>query len=105
MAHYVAEYIQSDFLYLMKLADGRIIGFAAEFEYGTTDIEEASHCGGAFPCNPEKHKLAKWFGLCDEIVKGWTPATLEEIESLNLKKCLIGWKMDMKVAAPIQPIE
>jgi hypothetical protein len=40
-----------------------------------------------------------------EDMENWTPATLEEIESLNLKKCVIGSKADMEVDTPIEPID
>ncbi len=62
MAHYVAEYVQSDELFLMKLRDGRLIGYSSEFEYATCDIAEACCCPDMLACNPERHRLAEWFG-------------------------------------------
>jgi hypothetical protein len=32
-AYTVGEYLQGDELYLMKLSDGRVIGYSEEFEY------------------------------------------------------------------------
>ncbi len=105
MAHVVAEYAQSDELFLMKLHDGRLIGYSDEFQYATCDIAEACCCDNVRNCGLEKHRLAKWFGLSMEDMENWTPATLEEIESLNLKKCVIGSKADMEVDTPIEPID
>ena len=86
---------QSDYLYLIRLNTGAIIGYAGEFEMGTYDVEEA--------CSPEKHHSAKWFRLRDDDTE-WTPATLDEIKSLKLEECLIGSKKDMKVGTPVDPI-
>jgi hypothetical protein len=96
MAATVAEYYQSDELYLMKLRDGRLIGFASEFEYGTCDIREASDLTTS--------SSAKWFGLPADLVEGWRPATLEEIIGLNIEDCLMGTKSDMDPSGAIEPI-
>lgn len=104
MAPTVAEYEQSDYLYLMTLRDGRIIGFSAEFEYGTTDILEASHCEAISSSDLNTSQVANWFGLPDDLVEGWRPATWEEITARHFEKCLIGWKKDMNPAGAIEPI-
>ena len=95
MAFDVADMRQSDYLYLIKFRSGRVAGFAGEFEAFTYDIEDA--------CSEERNHLAKWFSLPDEEWQ-WTPATLEEIKSLGLEKCVIGSKKDMKVRTPIDPV-
>jgi hypothetical protein len=104
MAPTVAEYVQSDYLYLMKLRDGRIIGFSAEFEYGTTDILEASHGNETSSSISNTPRMANWLGLSDDLVEGWRPATWEEIQARQLEKCLIGWKQDMHPAGTVQPL-
>ena len=105
MAHVVAEYAQSDELFLMRLHDGRLIGYSSEFQYATCDIAEACSCDNVQKCSPERHHRARWFGLSAGEMKDWMPATLDEIMSLNLEKCLIGSKSDMEVDTPIDPIE
>src|SRR5215472_2113147 len=95
MAYDVDNVRQSDYLYLIKLRSGRIAGYASEFETFTYDIEDA--------CSAERNHLAKWFCLPDEEWQ-WTPATLEEIKSLGLEKCLIGSKKDMKIETPMDPV-
>lgn len=95
MAYDVGDMQQSDDLYLIKLRSGRIAGYASEFDVFTYDIEDA--------CSAERNHLAKWFRLPDEEVQV-TPATLEEIKSLGLEKCLIGSKKDMKFRTPIDPM-
>ena len=86
---------QSDYLYLIKLRNGRNTGYASEFQTFTYDIEDA--------CSAERNHLAKWFRVPDEEFQV-TPATLEEIKSLGLEKCLIGSKKDMKIRTPIDPV-
>lgn len=105
MAPLVAEYVQSDYLYLMTLKDGRLIGFSAEFEYGTCDIHEATNCESISTSAPSNHSNVVWFGISEEMANGWTPATLTEIKARQLEKCLIGWKADMKVAGSVNPLE
>lgn len=95
MAWDVGTYGQSDYLYLFKLIDGRLIGYSDEFELASCDIEDA--------CSPESHHLAKWFGRTGEYT-GWRPATLDEIRALKLERYLIGSKVDMKVKTPIDLI-
>ena len=95
MAYDAGGFGQSDYLYLIKLSDGRLIGYSGEFDVCTSDIEEA--------CSPERHYFAKWFRCPDEDA-GWVPATLDEIKSLKAEKCLIGSKKDMKVQTPVEPI-
>ena len=95
MAHDVDDMKQSDYLHLVKLRNGRIAGFASEFETFTYDIEDV--------CTAVSTYLAKWFRLSDEEFQV-TPATLEEIKSLGLEKCLIGSKKDMKIQTPIDPM-
>jgi hypothetical protein len=95
MAYDVGNMQQSDDLYLIKLRSGRIAGYASEFETFTYDIEDA--------CSAERNHLAKWFRLPDEDWQ-WTPATLEEIKSLGLEKCLVGSKKDMKFRTPLDPV-
>jgi hypothetical protein len=105
MAPIVAEYIQSDYLYLMTLKDGRLIGFSAEFEYGTYDIREATDCENIRVSASSNRNTVIWFGISAEMAEGWTPATLTEIKASQLEKCLIGWKADMKVAGSVNPLE
>lgn len=105
MAHCVAEYVQSDYLYLMKLRDGRIIGYSAEFEYGTSDISGATNCGEIEACTPERHSHVKWFGVPPEMAEDWVPATLAEIKEQHLDKYLIGWKADMNPAGTVNRAE
>jgi hypothetical protein len=95
MACDAGGYGQSDYLYLIRLDDGRLLGYADEFEVVTFDIEDA--------CSRENYRRAKWSALPVDD-SGWRPATLDEIKSLGLEKCLIGSKADMKVKTPIDPI-
>ena len=104
MAHVVAEYAQSDELFLMKLRDGRLIGYSSEFQYATCDVVEACSCGDVLKCGLEKHRQVKWFGLSAREMENWRPATLEEIKDLNLERCVIGSKADMEVDTPIEPL-
>ena len=105
MAPTVAEIRQSDYLYLMKLSDGRLIGVATEFECGTVNIIGATQCGGGGSFDPAVQTDVKWFGLSADLVKGWTPATLEEIEARGLERCLIGWKSSMKPSEAVNKID
>lgn len=95
MAVTVGEYVQSDLLYLIRLGDGRLIGYSEEFEYCTCDIAEA--------CSLEQHHLAKWFGWPKNDTD-WVPATLDQIKSLKLENILIGSKADMTGNTPIEPV-
>jgi hypothetical protein len=97
MASTVAEYVQSDELILMKLSDGRIVGYSSEFQYCTSEIAETSEW--------ETRQSAKWFGVPAGEKERWVPATLDEIKALGLGKFLIGSKVDMEVDTPIVPIE
>ncbi len=92
----VAEYLQGDELYLMKLSDGRVIGYSEEFEYATLDIPEVS--------SADTRHLAKWFGLSLQEMENWHPVTLDEIKARQLEKYLIGWKASMEFEAPIEPM-
>jgi hypothetical protein len=83
-----------DELHLIKLNDGRLIGYSSEFDSCTTDIAEASVA--------ENAHLAKWFGWNEDWE--WRTATLEEIRALNLEKYLIGSKRDMKLSTAIEPL-
>lgn len=105
MAHCVAEYVQSDYLYLMTLTDGRLIGYSAEFEYGTTDVPGATNCGDVQDCVPERHKDVKWFGVPPEMAKGWVPATPADIKAHDFDRYLIGWKADMNPAGKVNPLD
>ena len=96
MAHTVAGYRQSDELFLMKLTDGRIIGYASEFNCWTSDIGEA--------CREQTHQLAKWQPMSLIETGGWIPATLDEIRALNLEKFLIGSTSELDADAPMEPI-
>ena len=104
MAHCVAEYRQSDYLYLMKLVDGRLIGASTEFEYGTAEVLEATKCEDPRTCDLDRHANVKWFGLTDELINGWLPATLTEIKGHGLRECVIGWKSSMKPSEVVQAI-
>jgi hypothetical protein len=105
MAPTVGEYVQSDYLYLMKLKDGRVIGFSAEFEYGTIDVPGATKREYVQTPVNEQHSNVKWFGLTLEIVKGWVPATLAEIQAHDFDKSIIGWKADMNPAGKVNPLD
>jgi hypothetical protein len=96
MAHTVAGYKQSDELFLMKLADGRIIGYASEFNCWTSDIGEA--------CREQTHQFAKWQPMSQIETTGWMPATLDEIRALDLENCLIGSTRALDADAPMQPV-
>lgn len=104
MAHCVAEYPQSDYLYLMKLADGKLIGASMEFEYGTTDVLEATRCEDPGSCKTQRHSHVAWFGLTVKVINGWAPATLAEINECGLQECVIGWKTSMKPSEAIQAL-
>jgi len=97
MAYSVGNYDQSDYLYLIKLNDGSLVGCSPEFECCTRDIEAA--------CSPEMYGAAKWFGLPAEVKGQWTPAALSEIRAQGLEKHLIGSKADLRGATPIEPID
>jgi hypothetical protein len=105
MAHSVAELRQSDYLYLMKLFDGRLIGASTEFEYGTVDIIGATKCGDTRSFDPAGQTDVKWFGLSGDVTNGWTPATLEEIKAHGLERCVIGWKSTMKPSEAVHAID
>src|ERR1700689_3616343 len=84
----VGEYLQGDELYLMKLSDGRVIGYSEEFEYATSDVPEAS--------SADTRHLAKWFGLSSQEMENWHPVTMDEIKALQLEKYLIGRKASIE---------
>lgn len=94
MAADVDGYEQSDYLCMIKIEGGGIIGYAAEFDSCTADI--------AVACSIESARFAKWFGW-NEGWK-WRAATLEEIKASELDRYLIGSKKDMKVSTPIEPL-
>ncbi len=94
MAANVDSYEQSDYLCLIQIEGGELIGYAAEFDTCTTNIEDA--------CVVENAHRAKWFGWDDGWK--WRPATLEEIKASNLAKYLLGSKRDMKLSTPIEPL-
>lgn len=85
---------QGDELHLIKLDDGRLIGYSSEFDVCTADIADASAI--------ETSHRAKWFGW-NETWK-WRAATWKEIEELKLNRYVIGSKKDMKINSPIEPI-
>ena len=94
MAIDVDSYGQSDYLCLIKIESGEVIGYAAEFDSCTADIEDA--------CVSENTRRSKWFAWDDEWK--WRPATLEEIKASKLDKYLIGTKKDMKLSTPIESL-
>lgn len=83
-----------DELHLIKLGDGRLIGYSSEFDVCTSDVDEA--------CSAVSAHLAKWFNWDEEWE--WRAATLEEIKALKLDRYLIGFKKDMKLSTPIEPL-
>ncbi|WP_124579297.1 hypothetical protein [Burkholderia contaminans] len=83
-----------DELHLIKLSDGRLIGYSSEFDSCTTDIADA--------CASESASCANWFGWDEEWQ--WRAATFEEIKALGLGKYVIGSKKDMKLNTPIEPL-
>lgn len=85
---------QGDELHLLKLNDGRLIGYSSEFDSCTADIADA--------CVAENTQRAKWFAWDDGWQ--WRAATLEEIKALQLDEYLIGSKKDMKLSTPIEPL-
>ena len=95
MAYDAGGFGQSDALYLIKLADGRIIGYSHEFEVATYDVADA--------CNRDNHPQARWIGWTGRET-GWTPAGLEEIKSLGLEKCVVGVKSKIALGGPIEPL-
>ncbi|MNV44823.1 hypothetical protein D3C71_1365960 [compost metagenome] len=94
VAAYDTGFGQGDELHLLKLDDGRLVGYSSEFDTCTTDIEDA--------CAVDKTHHAKWFGWNDMWT--WRAATLEEIRDQKLDKYLIGSKRDMKTSTPIESI-
>lgn len=94
MAIDVDCYGQSDYLCLIKIEGGAVIGYAAEFDSCTADIGDA--------CVSENVHKAKWFAWNNEWK--WRPATLDEIKVSKLDKYLIGAKKDMKLRTPIEPL-
>jgi hypothetical protein len=96
MAHTVSGYIQSDDLFLMRLTDGRIVGYSSEFGCCTYDVREA--------CSEGTHRSAKWFPASGFDQKDWVPATLDEIKAVKLEKYLIGSVEEMDLDCPIEPI-
>jgi len=83
-----------DELHLIKLGDGRVIGYSSEFDICTVDIADA--------CAVENADLAKWFAW-DEGWE-WRAANLEEIKNFGLSKYLVGSKRDMRVSTKIDPL-
>lgn len=94
VAAYDTGFGQGDELHLIKLNDGRVIGYSSEFDSCTTDIADA--------CVAEIAQRAKWFAWNDAWK--WRAATPEEIKALQLDKYLIGSKKDMKLSTPIEPL-
>lgn len=95
MAYDAGNYDQSDYVYLLKLGDGRLIGYSDEFEVATQDISAA--------CSEDKHHSAVWFGWPgSDPNPDWRPASLEELRAQHLEPYLIGWKRGIEVKAPIQ---
>jgi hypothetical protein len=83
-----------DELHLIKLGDGRIIGYSSEFDICTLDIKGAST---EITC-----REVKWFHWDDSW--SWAPAKLEEIHEAHLDDYLIGSKVDMKVKTRVDPL-
>lgn len=96
MAYDAGGFGQSDQLYLIKLRDGKIIGYAHEFEVATHDVADA--------CSRDNHALAKWIGWTGEE-GGWTPATFEEIKSLGWENTIVGVKRHIALGEPIEPLK
>ncbi|WP_179949183.1 hypothetical protein [Burkholderia sp. RF4-BP95] len=94
VAAYDAGFGHGDELHLIKLSDGRVIGYSSEFDSCTADMADA--------CMGESASHANWLGW-DEAWQ-WRAATLEEIKALKLDKYLIGSKKDMKLNTPIEPL-
>ena len=94
MAVDVEGYEQSDYLCLITVEDGEVIGYAAEFDSCTKDIGMA--------CDASQTHKAKWFAWNDEW--RWRPATMHEIKLSNLEGYLIGTKSDMRLSTPIDPL-
>ena len=95
MAYDAGGFGQSDYLYLLKVGNGKIIGYSEEFEVATYDVADA--------CSPDSHSMAKWMGWTGEK-GGWNPAGLDEIKSMGLGKYVIGVKSDITVGGPITPL-
>lgn len=87
-------YEQSDYLCLIWVEAKGVVGYAAEFDSCTLNVEDA--------CVAENSNRASWFGWDDEWE--WRPATLKEIEERGLGKYLIGAKRDMKLSTPIESV-
>ncbi|WP_186032336.1 hypothetical protein [Burkholderia gladioli] len=94
MAVDVDGYEQSDYLCLIWVEEKGVVGYAAEFDACTVNIEDA--------CVAENSNRASWFGWDDKWK--WRSATLEEIKKRGLEKYLIGSKRDMRLNTPIDSI-
>lgn len=97
MAYDAGSYGQSDYLYLLVLGDGRLIGYSDEFEVATQDIAPA--------CSPDEYHSAVWFGWPTDATPDWRPASLDELRSRYLEQFLVGWKRDIEVKAPVQKMD
>ena len=94
MAIDVDGYGQSDYLCLIKVEGGAVIGYAAEFDACTEDVDMA--------CDVARTHQAKWFAWRDE----WEtrPAALGEIKLANLDGYVIGIKRNMRLSTPVEPL-
>lgn len=97
MACGVDRYEQSDYLYIVRFSDGRVVGYSGEFECCTTEIKQA--------CSPELYRQATWFAIPPAEPSRWTPLTLDEIRSLGLDGFLCGVRADLTSSTRIQPFK
>ncbi|WP_124891720.1 hypothetical protein [Burkholderia sp. Bp9090] len=89
-----AGFGHGDEIHLIKIGDGRVIGYSSEFDTCTADIADA--------CVAERTDRAKWFAWNEGWE--WRAANLEEIRNLGLAGYLVGSKKDMKVTTKIDPL-
>ncbi|WP_334070655.1 hypothetical protein [Burkholderia ambifaria] len=94
VAAYDAGFGHGDELHLIKLGDGRVIGYSSEFDICTADIADV--------CVAENADRAKWFAW-DEGWE-WRAANLEEVKNSGVSKYLVGSKKDMKVSTKIDSL-
>ncbi len=88
---------QGDDLYLLRLEDGRLVGYAPEFDALTLDIRDA--------CTADRYRSAQWFRWPDSLSNpGYRPATFEELRAQGLEKYLLGSKSDMRFKTPLDPL-
>ncbi|WP_125901405.1 hypothetical protein [Methylobacterium indicum] len=90
MAYNAGNFGQSDYIYLMKMKNGKIAGCSAEFEVCTYDIDIA--------CSSDRYSEARWFGWGDD---GNEAAEIEELTNLGLLDVIEGYKLDISLGGDV----